>query len=109
MRIDYIEDLSFDKFVGIYAYLSLRSHWFLAVICFPGIKENRRVRYICKPKEEKPTNGEANTDKGDNSEKETTESEENPTEVEDKEKSNDTVVKEESPMKEEEEQDTKVL
>jgi hypothetical protein len=58
-----IEDLSFDKFVGIYAYLSLRSHWFLAVICFPGIKENRRVRYICKPKEEKPTNGEANTDK----------------------------------------------
>ncbi|XP_063402611.1 sentrin-specific protease 6-like isoform X1 [Mytilus trossulus] len=90
-----------------------RSHWFLAIICFPGYSEVKTVRYLCRETsaeetpEPKGENSQTDTDEsqqpsvGENNNKEN----EN-TEEESSEKSNDVKCKQESPMEEDEEQDT---
>ncbi|XP_052089832.1 sentrin-specific protease 6-like isoform X2 [Mytilus californianus] len=89
-----------------------RSHWFLAIICFPGYTEVKTVRYFCR----ETTAEETPESKGDNSQTDTDESqqpsvgennnkENQNTEEESSEKSNDVKCKQESPMEEDEEQD----
>ncbi|CAG2230634.1 SENP6 [Mytilus edulis] len=91
-----------------------RSHWFLAIICFPGYSEVKTVRYLCR----ETTAEETPEPKGENSQTDTDESQQpsvgennnkenqNTEEEESSEKSNNVKCKQESPMEEDEEQDT---